>query len=43
MAIRPMMNISISFDHRLIDGEMGAKFLQRVAQLLTDYDPDTII
>lgn len=43
IAIRPMMNISITFDHRLIDGELGAKFLQRVAQLLTDYDPNTII
>jgi len=40
IAIRPMMNISISFDHRLIDGELGAKFLQRVQQLLTGYDPD---
>jgi len=38
IAIRPMMNISITFDHRLIDGEMGAKFLQRVSQLLSGYD-----
>jgi len=41
IAIRPMMNISLTFDHRLIDGEMGAKFLQRAAQLLEGYDPNT--
>ena len=43
IAIRPMMNISITFDHRLIDGEMGAKFLQRAAQLLSDYDLNTTL
>ena len=43
IAIRPMMNISITFDHRLIDGEMGAKFLQRVSQLLTGYDINTTL
>jgi len=43
IAIRPMMNISVTFDHRLIDGEMGAKFLQRVAQLLSEYDINTIL
>ena len=43
IAIRPMMNISITFDHRLIDGEMGAKFLQKVSQLLSAYDINTIL
>lgn len=43
IAIRPMMNISITFDHRLIDGELGARFLQRVAQLLTAYDPNMML
>jgi len=43
IAIRPMMNISLTFDHRLIDGEMGAKFLQRTAQILTEYSPNTVI
>ncbi len=43
IAIRPMMNISLTFDHRLIDGEMGSKFLQRVSQLLMVYDSNTII
>ena len=43
IAIRPMMNISITFDHRLIDGEMGAKFLQRVSQLLSEYNVNTVL
>jgi 2-oxoglutarate dehydrogenase E2 component (dihydrolipoamide succinyltransferase) len=43
IAIRPMMNISITFDHRLIDGEMGAKFLQRVSLLLSEYDINTVL
>ena len=43
IAIRPMMNISVTFDHRLIDGEMGAKFLQRTAQLLSEYDINTTL
>jgi len=40
IAIRPMMNISVTFDHRLIDGALGAQFLQRVAENLKNYDPD---
>lgn len=32
--IRPMMNLCLSFDHRLIDGAVGAQFLARLRQLL---------
>jgi len=39
IAIRPMMNISLSFDHRLIDGALGAEFLQRAKEHLESYDP----
>jgi len=39
IAIRPMMNISLTFDHRLIDGALGAQFLQLVAEKLKNYDP----
>jgi 2-oxoglutarate dehydrogenase dihydrolipoamide succinyltransferase (E2 component) len=39
IAIRPMMNISLTFDHRLIDGALGAQFLQQVAEKLKNYDP----
>jgi 2-oxoglutarate dehydrogenase E2 component (dihydrolipoamide succinyltransferase) len=31
---RPMMNASIGFDHRVIDGEVAVKFLRRVCELL---------
>lgn len=40
IAIRPIMSISVTFDHRLIDGALGAQFLQRVAMNLENYDPD---
>jgi 2-oxoglutarate dehydrogenase complex dihydrolipoamide succinyltransferase (E2) component len=31
---RPMMNASIGFDHRVIDGELAVKFLRRICELL---------
>jgi pyruvate dehydrogenase E2 component (dihydrolipoamide acetyltransferase) len=34
IAIRPQMFVSLSFDHRLIDGDVAARFLARVKQLL---------
>ncbi len=40
IAIRPVMYLSLTIDHRLIDGAMGAQFLQRVGQLLESYDPE---
>ncbi len=36
IVIRSMMNLSISLDHRLVDGWDGAMFLQGVKQLLED-------
>jgi 2-oxoglutarate dehydrogenase E2 component (dihydrolipoamide succinyltransferase) len=41
IAIRPMMDISLTFDHRLIDGALGARFLQRLKAHIESYDPDT--
>ena len=35
---RPMMYLSLSFDHRLVDGAVGARFLRRVIDLLEDPD-----
>ena len=43
IAIRPMMYLSLTIDHRLIDGAMGAKFLHRIQQLLESYDSGVII
>ena len=34
IVIRPMMNLSLTADHRVIDGVMAAKFLKRMAELL---------
>lgn len=34
MAIRHMVVLSLTFDHRLVDGAPAARFLQRVAQLI---------
>lgn len=34
IGIRPIMNVTASFDHRVIDGASGALFLQRFRQLL---------
>ena len=31
---RPMMNASIGFDHRVVDGELAVKFLRRVCEVL---------
>jgi pyruvate dehydrogenase E2 component (dihydrolipoamide acetyltransferase) len=32
--IRPMMNLCLSFDHRILDGAPAAQFLQRIRQLV---------
>ncbi|KAA3613042.1 MAG: 2-oxo acid dehydrogenase subunit E2 [Calditrichaeota bacterium] len=40
IAIRPILYVSLTIDHRLIDGAMGAQFLQRIQQMLEEYDPD---
>jgi pyruvate dehydrogenase E2 component (dihydrolipoamide acetyltransferase) len=34
VVIRPMITLSLSFDHRVVDGAPAAKFLQRVKQLV---------
>ncbi|QGH35790.1 2-oxoglutarate dehydrogenase complex dihydrolipoyllysine-residue succinyltransferase [Gracilibacillus salitolerans] len=37
--VRPMMNIALSYDHRIVDGKDAVQFLVRVKQLLEDpYD-----
>ena len=40
IAIRHMMFLSLSYDHRIVDGAHGGAFLQRVKQLLENADPD---
>jgi 2-oxoglutarate dehydrogenase E2 component (dihydrolipoamide succinyltransferase) len=40
IAIRHMMYISLSYDHRIIDGALGSTFLNAVARELENWDAD---
>lgn len=40
IAIRHMMYLSMSYDHRIIDGALGATFLNAVAKELEHFNPD---
>ncbi len=40
ISIRHMMYLSLSYDHRIIDGAMGASFLQRVVAELESFSAD---
>ncbi|MBI3536418.1 MAG: 2-oxo acid dehydrogenase subunit E2 [Chloroflexi bacterium] len=37
IAIRPMIYLSITIDHRLLDGAIGDQFMQRVKKFLEEY------
>ena len=41
--VRHMLYLTLGYDHRLIDGAYGTKFLSRVRQLLENYDENEII
>lgn len=43
IAIRDMMYISLSFDHRIVDGAMAGQFLDQIAQNLTNFDTSEIL
>ncbi|MDH5783849.1 MAG: 2-oxo acid dehydrogenase subunit E2, partial [Candidatus Bathyarchaeota archaeon] len=34
--IKPIMYLSLSFDHRIVDGAPAAQFLQKVKQILEE-------
>ncbi len=40
IAIRHMMYLSLSYDHRIIDGSLGATFLTAVANELQNFNPE---
>ena len=42
ITIRPMVMISLTFDHRVVDGEGGAKYLATLRNLLESYSGDHI-
>lgn len=43
IAIRHMMILSLSYDHRVVDGALGGMYLQRMQQLLESFDPKRVI
>ena len=43
IAIRHMMFLSLSFDHRIIDGYLGGTFLKRIAHHIEDFNPSWTI
>ncbi len=36
IVIRPMMNLALSYDHRIVDGKEAVTFLVRVKEVLED-------
>lgn len=40
IAIRHMMILSLSYDHRVIDGAMGIAFLRRYTEVIENLDPE---
>jgi 2-oxoglutarate dehydrogenase dihydrolipoamide succinyltransferase (E2 component) len=38
IAIRPMCNIGLTFDHRVVDGEGGARYLADLKNIIENYD-----
>lgn len=38
IAIKPMMYLSLSHDHRLVDGMLGGKFLKLIKDILENFD-----
>ena len=41
VVIRPMMNLAVSYDHRVIDGATAVQFLVKIKQLIED--PETLL
>lgn len=43
IAIRHMMILSLSYDHRIVDGALGGMFIRRMAGLLEKFDSSRVI
>lgn len=43
IGIRHMMFLSLSYDHRVVDGALGGSYLRRVADYLEQFNPDQTI
>jgi 2-oxoglutarate dehydrogenase E2 component (dihydrolipoamide succinyltransferase) len=42
LAVRSMMYGTHSYDHRIVDGELGGKFLESIHQHLSKMDPKSL-
>lgn len=42
IAVRQVMILSLSYDHRVIDGALAGKFLHKVKEILENYSPDMV-
>ncbi len=38
IAIRPIMNITLTYDHRLVDGALAGRFLRDLREKLQSWD-----
>lgn len=43
IGIRQKMMMSLSYDHRVVDGALGGMFLKRIGEYLEDWDVDRVI
>jgi len=43
IAVRHMMILSLSYDHRIVDGALGGMFIRRIAQLLENFNIEMAI
>ncbi len=43
IAIRQMMYVSLSYDHRIIDGAMASSFLRKYVSILEAHDPNVVL
>jgi 2-oxoisovalerate dehydrogenase E2 component (dihydrolipoyl transacylase) len=42
VAVRSMMNMCMSFDHRILDGQMAGQFVNWIKKHLEDWTPASI-
>ncbi|MBK8517497.1 MAG: 2-oxo acid dehydrogenase subunit E2 [Saprospiraceae bacterium] len=43
IAIRHLMFLSLSYDHRIVDGALGGAFLKRISDNMEKFDPNTSV
>ena len=41
--VRHMMFLSLSYDHRVVDGALGGRFLRRVGDYLESFDVNRVL